>query len=617
MHHRPPGLLPANARSYEAADLSCRASSNVGLDRVWPGTWWPRKSGATLPTPGCSGRQGSRTTHLGGAGQWPGFMASGSSISYEELLQAADAALLRGGWREAREGFESALAQRESPEGLVGLGVAARYQFDGSGALAAHEAAYRLARSAGDARLAGRAALELVFDCAMFRGPAETGGWLERAARLLDGVAPGYERGLLTYLRARFALTQGHDPAAACALARQGVELARRGDAFEGEMVCLALEGLAMVADRRVEEGMRRLDEATTAAVSGEIRDARIVEVVCCHLIDACQRVRDFDRAGEWCQRVAEIAERFDDAEMFATCRTLYGEVLLWRGAWAEAERTLSAVCRDFGHVRAKAVDGLVRLAELRRRQGRLDEAAALLEEVGEHRLGSLTRAALALDRADPRAAVEQAEGYLRRIGDRDHFERIQALELLVRARLALEEQADAEAAAGELEALAAEVATAPLRAAALLARGRVESGRDPARACAALGDAAVLFDEAGIRYEAALARLELAAALSELGRDRAAGEADSRGRAELVALGVPVSAPSVPRRGGGELTRREREVLRLLAQGRSNEEIAVELVLSVRTVEHHVASVYAKIGASGRTARAAATAYALANGLG
>jgi DNA-binding NarL/FixJ family response regulator len=54
-----------------------------------------------------------------------------------------------------------------------------------------------------------------------------------------------------------------------------------------------------------------------------------------------------------------------------------------------------------------------------------------------------------------------------------------------------------------------------------------------------------------------------------------------------------------------------------MVAQGRSNDEIAAELVLSVRTVESHVASIYSKIGASGRAARAAATAYALANGLG
>jgi DNA-binding NarL/FixJ family response regulator len=64
-------------------------------------------------------------------------------------------------------------------------------------------------------------------------------------------------------------------------------------------------------------------------------------------------------------------------------------------------------------------------------------------------------------------------------------------------------------------------------------------------------------------------------------------------------------------------LTRREREVLQMLARGRSNDEIATDLVLSVRTVESHVASIYSKIGASGRTARVAATAYALANGLG
>ena len=64
-------------------------------------------------------------------------------------------------------------------------------------------------------------------------------------------------------------------------------------------------------------------------------------------------------------------------------------------------------------------------------------------------------------------------------------------------------------------------------------------------------------------------------------------------------------------------LTAREREVLRLLAQGRSNDEIAGALFLSVRTVESHVAAAYRKIGVRGRTARAAATAYALAHGLG
>jgi DNA-binding NarL/FixJ family response regulator len=63
-------------------------------------------------------------------------------------------------------------------------------------------------------------------------------------------------------------------------------------------------------------------------------------------------------------------------------------------------------------------------------------------------------------------------------------------------------------------------------------------------------------------------------------------------------------------------LTLREREVLRLLAQGRSNQEIAGELVLSVRTVERHISNVYAKIGASGRAARAAAASHAASLGI-
>ena len=63
-------------------------------------------------------------------------------------------------------------------------------------------------------------------------------------------------------------------------------------------------------------------------------------------------------------------------------------------------------------------------------------------------------------------------------------------------------------------------------------------------------------------------------------------------------------------------LSRRELEVLRLVAAGRSNQEIADDLVLSVRTVERHLGHVYDKLGTRGKSARAAATAYGIANGL-
>ena len=60
-------------------------------------------------------------------------------------------------------------------------------------------------------------------------------------------------------------------------------------------------------------------------------------------------------------------------------------------------------------------------------------------------------------------------------------------------------------------------------------------------------------------------------------------------------------------------LSPRELEVLRLLAAGESNAQIARRLGLSTHTVERHVANLYRKIGARGR---ADATAYALRHGL-
>ena len=77
----------------------------------------------------------------------------------------------------------------------------------------------------------------------------------------------------------------------------------------------------------------------------------------------------------------------------------------------------------------------------------------------------------------------------------------------------------------------------------------------------------------------------------------------------QTQAEGIPTVTPTYP----DGLTGREVEVLRLVAQGSSNRDIAAELVLSARTVERHLTNIYSKIGARGR---ADATAYALGHGL-
>jgi DNA-binding NarL/FixJ family response regulator len=96
---------------------------------------------------------------------------------------------------------------------------------------------------------------------------------------------------------------------------------------------------------------------------------------------------------------------------------------------------------------------------------------------------------------------------------------------------------------------------------------------------------------------------LSLAEAVAEVLDAQAAAFGTSSAEALVT------SGPSVP----DGLTARELEVLRLVASGRSNREIAEELVLSVRTVERHVTNLYAKIGARGK---ADATAYAFRHGL-
>jgi len=536
------------------------------------------------------------------------------SASVDDPLASGRRALVRAAWAEARAQFEAALATGESVAALEGLGTAARWQMDGPAAFAAHERAYRLARESGDAVASARLAIELAFDCAQFRGAAETSGWLERAGQLLERLPPQPEHALLAYWRANVALNGDHDPAAARSLASVGIEAARAAGSVEFEMVCRALQGLAAVVGGDVRQGMYELDAAVTAAVSGEVESVRAAEVICCHLIDACQRVRDLERAGEWCLRVEDIAERHGDREMFATCRTHYADLLVWRGEWAEAEHVLTDACRDVAGVPRKVSDGIVRLAELRRRQGRSDQAEALIGQAQGHRLSLLVLTALRLDRGDAQGAAEDAERFLRRMGEADRFERVPALELLVRARLAVDDADGARWAADELQETAGVVGTGPLRAAALLARGRVDAHTEPEAARVSLEDAADLFAECGARYEAAQARLELAAVLRALGRAADAARAEDDARGALAALGAQVPEPASERT---LLTPREREVLRLIAAGRSNDAIAKELVLSVRTVERHVENIYAKIGVSGRTARAAATAWAFAHGFG
>ena len=330
----------------------------------------------------------------------------------------------------------------------------------------------------------------------------------------------------------------------------------------------LALEGAALVADAHVAEGMDRLDEATALALADEPAIPIASAWTCCFLVTACTAVLDFERAAAWCDRIAEFADRHQSRYMLAFCRAEYGEVHLWRGHWNEAEALLEASVEDFAASRPAMVGGpLGVLAELRRRQGRAAEAAVLLDRLGESATALLCRARMALDSGDTGTAVELLE---RRLRQATTLARVPALELLARAQTARGAMDEAAAHVAALREVEQRVQTTGVRACAdraegvlALARGERDRGRR------LLQDALDRFQASGGAYEVAQTRLALA-----------------------------------PR--DSEITARERDVLRLIAEGLTNQQIAERLVISEHTVHRHVTNILRKLDLPSRSAAAA-----------
>ncbi|HEY7194916.1 MAG TPA: helix-turn-helix transcriptional regulator [Gemmatimonadales bacterium] len=536
------------------------------------------------------------------------------------LIEAGRAALGRGAWEEARGQFQQSLAARETASAWEQLGLASWWLDDAAGTFDARERAYRLYRDANDARGAARVALWLVWDYLAFRGDtAVANGWLERSRRILAGHESSVEYGWLLLREGEVSLFRGHDPAAARERAVRAAQLARAVGDPGLEFTALALEGLALVSAGQVADGMRCLDEATAAATAGEIKELHAVGQVCCWQIFACERVRDFDRAAQWCERALEFSKRWRVRPMSAICRAQFAGVLIWRGAWQDAERELSAAARELDAVRpATAGQALARLGDLRLRQGRLDEAADLFERSKSQVLSRLGVAALALERGDAAECVALIEQLLTQVGASELTTRAGALELAIRAHAAAGDVVNGTRLLAELERVAETLGTLPLAAAAAASRAALCRARgDHDGAARGFEEAVERYGASGAPFEAARARLDLADELVDLGKQPAADREARAARDVLRRLGVvqQVTAAASPRRDRTReaLTARQIEILRLVAQGLSNPDIAARLKLSDHTVKRHVANLLSRLGLS---SRAAAAAYAAKQGL-
>jgi ATP/maltotriose-dependent transcriptional regulator MalT len=306
----------------------------------------------------------------------------------------------------------------------------------------------------------------------------------------------------------------------------------------------------------------------------------------------------------------------------FVICRTQYASILMARGELAAAEVELETAMRHAETRRPPLVRGaLLRLGDLRRRQGRLDDADALFQRMGAHPMAVLGRAAIALERGRAADAVDPLEGLLRRVPSGLRAERIRALEVIVRAYIDLRRTDDAQRVVDELVAISDTVGTEPVRASASAARGALlVAGGEPNEARHALEEAIARYEAGGDRYELARTRVELAKVLEALGKRSAAIAEASAASALLEAMGAALDA-----RRAGELARAltggvrhrglaaqsalspwELEVLRLVADGAGDKTIAGRLRLSEHTVHRHIANILRKLGVSSRAAAVA-----------
>ena len=393
------------------------------------------------------------------------------------------------------------------------------------------------------------------------------------------------------------------------------VAVAREHGNVDLEYEAHAYLGLLYVMEGRFEEGLLYLDEGLAAVCSGEITDIVVFDGIFCGFFWACEMLNDVARADQWMRAAADIMHGRQIVAAF--CRAHYGAILTAAGRWKEAEHELLQASRHFQTSSTpRRSAAMIRLADLRVRQGRLEEAAQLLRGAEQDPDAARPLAALYFARGETARARDlleratQGEGVPALIGP--------LLALLVEVSLAEGNVEQATHAAERLESLSSVHHVPYLRAAAALAEGRVCIATDTGDARARLHEALEGFGRAQLPMELAMAHLHMARAQAERSPEAAIAEAKAAledferleaarhaDEAAAVLRGLGAPARTGPK-GGGTLTRRETEVLRLIGSGLSNGEIGDRLYITRKTVEHHVGSLLMKLGLRNRAEAAA-----------
>ncbi|MFD4180679.1 LuxR C-terminal-related transcriptional regulator [Rhodococcus sp. NPDC058514] len=529
---------------------------------------------------------------------------------------------LHSAWADAYSQLSAADSDRRlGPEDTERLAVAAELIGNADESSQAWERAHRDWLGSGEIARAARCAFWLGMGLVQRGEMARGGGWFSRAGRLLAGEGlECAERGYLLIPAALQSIGVG-DLASATA---NFDEAARIGARFEDtDLVALSRLGLGqcLVCGGRVAEGMVFLDEAMIAVTSGETNPIA-TGIIYCAVILACQDVFDLHRAQEW----TEALDRWSGPQpglvpFRGQCLVHRSQLMQLRGAWADAlaEARLARDRLSAPYGQPAVGMAFYQLAELHRLRGEFDEAEEAYRAAGEWAREPQPGLAL-LWLAQGR--LDAALNAIRRVLDegQDRTTRSKMLPAFVDIALSAGQVPAARQAADELSQIAVDLDAPLLHAISARATGAVLLAEGEARAAAEeLRRSWRIWQDLEAPYEVAQVRVLIGLAYRELGDVETANSELAAAAGVFERLGAGPDLARVQRlstKGAtaeGGLTGRELQVLALAATGKTNREIAEELVLSEHTIRRHLQNVFTKIGVS---SRAAATAYAFRHDL-
>ena len=469
------------------------------------------------------------------------------------------------------------------------------------------ERCYRSHVDAGDSARAARSAFWLALSSLLQGQAGPATGWLARARRLI--ASPDcVEQGYVLLPVAEQHLAEGKAQAAQT-LASSACEIGLRFNDVDLITCARHLQGRALVQQGQIREGLALLDEAMLAVVAEEL-SPMMTGLMYCSVIDACRQVCALSRAREWTAAFARWCEQQPDMLAFTgPCLVHRAEILTLQGSWPDAMSEAARACdRSARANRRPPAGAFYQQGEIHRLRGHFkaaEDAYLHASQLGGEPQPGLALLRMAQGRLDmARAAISRAMD-----AATDPTARTKLLPAYIQIMLAAGDIQHARRACGELQALADQIGTDALRALADHATGAVELADGDAGAAAALVRRAFdRWQQLEAPYEAARARMLLGLAC------RALGDTDTASLEFRAARGVFQqldAAPDLARLDAMEsaerqphvLSHRELQVLRLIAAGNTNKNIARELSLSERTVDRHVSNILGKLNVSSRTA--------------